>query len=167
MITPEEVRQHCETDLGEEALQRLIDAAQAEVEAAAGPIGELTVPVQVWPGNHRFHLSRPAQSIAEVKEGHWIDDLETVDPALYALVTSGYALERIRGTWARWVQVRYTPVQDLSRREGVILDLVKLALQYEGLHSQEAGDYSATYLDYTAERAKLLKPLQTFRLWVA
>ncbi|MGH7393632.1 MAG: hypothetical protein ACREM3_29885 [Candidatus Rokuibacteriota bacterium] len=165
-ITPTILKEHVETDLADGALQRLIDAAAADVEAIAGTLGEVTYLLNGLTGRQRLHLARPAISVIEVTEGRWVDELTLVDPAEYALVQAGYVVERLRTGWERWVQVRYAPVQDVARRDGVMIDLIKLALQYEGLSSQSAGDYTASHVDYMAERQKLLRRMLTGRRWV-
>lgn len=161
-IIPDIIREHTETDLSTEALQTLIDAAYADVDAIAGPLSEITkdYTFHYW-ATTRLHLLRPAASITEIQEGPAINALTTVASTDYTLLTGGWIIERHNQGWRWYVRVRYIPVQDVGRRDGVVIDLVKLALQYQGVQSENAGDYSATHPDYAIERSKLLGRLIT------
>ncbi len=53
----------------------------------------------------------------------------------------------------------YPQGDDLARRKRVQLDLVKLAIEYRALKSEQSGHYEAEYPDYESERGKILSRL--------
>jgi hypothetical protein len=57
--------------------------------------------------------------------------------------------------------ITYTPEGDSDRRKRVGIDLVRLALQYNALESEDPGGYSSTSVDYQKERQRLLSTLST------
>jgi hypothetical protein len=103
----------------------------------------------------------PITAVLSITEGYDLLSMTTVDATKYSLRANGMTIERLDGTWSRYVKVTYVPLQDVARRDGVVLDLVKLMLQYQGIQSESAGDYSATHLPYDRERTRILRRLFT------
>ena len=58
------------------------------------------------------------------------------------------------------VQITYTPIADNPRRIAVLIDLVKLEIQYRGLNTERVGSYSVTYMDHDKERQRILTRLR-------
>ena len=64
-------------------------------------------------------------------------------------------------TWGAVVAVTYTPVDDTSLRTSVLLDLIRLTLDYRGLQSESvAGEDSYTAGDFEARRQALYRRLR-------
>ena len=133
ILDPGEFREHVTTALEDDALQRLLDAAEAEIVRFAGEPGAAT---DIRDGRGRFvTLSRPAASITSITETPWSTGT-TLAADDYLLYPSGLVIERLpggthsRSHWHGRVTVVYTPVDDEAIRVGVQLDLVNLALNY-------------------------------------
>lgn len=154
ILTVNELREHVTTDLGDDALQRLLDAAEEAIVARAGAPGVRT---ELAAGGYRFlTLGRPAASITSV--------VETVGESDTTLATDDYqigwgemVLERLRtGTnprsrWGDQTSVVYTPVDDDATREKVQIDLCKLAIASNpGLAAQAIGDWREDYVNNSA-----------------
>lgn len=164
--TPDSVREHVETTLGDEALQRLLDAAYETLDEYlgsdtgdyAGTITELLTPRV----GDLLRLSRRALSVEAVTEG--TTELEADD---YRLRPSGQVIQRLdTGTnpatcWRARADVRYTPLVDGAERDRVALALVKLDLNHDpgivqetiGSWTEMRGQQSGAYAD---ERAAIL-----------
>jgi hypothetical protein len=157
----DQVREHVETGLTDEALGRLIADAVEEVEGRWGTDAEQTV-LMDGSGLRLLRLLRPALTITSVNEqrNSWSEELLLVAGEDYELRPGGRVLERIPGWgWSYWgqrVTIVYTPLPEISLRDRVVVDLVRLAVEYEGLTSVKVGDYSATHSDYLKERERLL-----------
>lgn len=163
LLTVIELREHVQTDLADAALQRILDAEEGEIVRRYGPHTEATETLRG--GDRLLFLARPATAISEVVETVGVVDT-VLDAADYRLWDGGRCLERLTtGSipslyWAERVSVAYVPADQSAQRKLVLVQLVKLALAYSGLRSESVGgDYSATTLDYVAEREKLLQSL--------
>lgn len=171
LITPAILREHVETDLSDDALQRIIDAEEAEIIRR---FGENATQVEEFAvgGLPLLFLSRPVASITSVVERVSDDDT--------TLTTNDYhhdgrnVLRRIytdadnpANTWGGRVTVTYVPRDMNAQRIKVLIDVCRLNLQYTGLEREAAGDYAATNLDFTMEREKLFAQLRTWRRWFA
>jgi hypothetical protein len=157
-----QIREHVETDLTDDALQRLIDAAEED-------LGSETAVVEYFRGLGRqvLHLRRLASAISSVTEHKADGDLALVVPGLTTAdmrLLQGRAVERLTtGTnpssyWYEKTTVTYVP-NDLSRRKQCVIDLVRLAVERRGVASEGTGDYRFTGLDYEAERQKIIDSL--------
>lgn len=164
LLAPADVRGHVETDLGDPALQRLLDDADAEIVKRYGPhAGNVSEVIDGREG--LIFLSRPVAAIVSITETTGVTDrvLAVND---YRSWFGGRALERLdSGTngaeeWAERVTVVYTPSSDQAQRIRVELDLVKLAIEYDAITAETTGDYSRTMPNYTEERDALLAQLQ-------
>lgn len=162
------LRAHHETDLSDAAVQRLIDDAEAQIVAE---IGERTTQVDTFEGENTataVFLTRPAETITSVIEGRKSGD-ELIETVLasddYELRHSGHQLVRLLdGTnpyryWGDLVVVTYAPKDDLARRLGVTIDLVKLAIEYTGVDEQKIGDFSYKTDRYERKRSALIARL--------
>jgi hypothetical protein len=134
ILTVDEFREHVSTSLEDDAVQRLLDAAEAEIVRYAGAPGSAS---EVYTGQGRFiTLASPAASIASVTE-YRSGTTTTLAADDYFLYPSGLVLERITGgthPWHCWrgrAVVTYVPADDADIRIGVQLDLVNLALNFE------------------------------------
>lgn len=162
LVAPDDVRAQYETSLTTVALQLLIDDAERAVIAKFGPhTGNVTELVEG--GGEQIFLSQTPSAIVSVTES-----IEATDLVLAAndyRAWYGRVLERLAtGTngatiWGDRVSVVYTPVDETARRKRLIIDLVKLAAEYDALKSSTIGDYSSAEVDYELERNTLLGSL--------
>lgn len=155
------VRTLFETDLSEEALELLIADAYASIEARFGTIGERTD--IMYPRGPSLFLERPAQAITAVVEVVADGQSLTLADDDWELVHGQVLYRKLQGTnpaygWPWRVEVTYTPRED-NRRDRVVVDLVKLAAQYNALSSETVGDYEAQLPDYQAERDRIVAEL--------
>lgn len=173
LLFPSDVRAHFETDLSDVALQRHIDAVEEEIIDLYGPhalqIDELK---ESRLSTHLF-LTREVTAISEIIET-LIDDGARDDTTLsaddYHLSVDGWRIQRLsdgtnpRATWGDEIVVTYTPSDETSKRENVLLTIVKLDIQFNGLDSERVGDYSAAQKDYEGSRTGALGRLSRLPL---
>jgi hypothetical protein len=163
LLVPAEARTHIETTLGDVGLQLLLDAAEAAITEAVGPVGAVTEVLTAGTGD-LVMLARRASAITSVSEY-----TVTLNANDYELVGSGRLLRR-KDTGAnpdsRWrgrLVVMYTPVSDLERRKAAQLALVRLDLDFNpGVASESIGDWSETYrtdASYVDQRNQILAGL--------
>jgi len=170
LITVAQLRQHVETCLIDDAVQRLIDAADSEIIAR---LGELATATEVLDGgNEMLHLVRKASSITSATER--VSETDYVLGADdYSLLSDGSRVQRLQGStypatsWDGRVTIVYVPISDSARRIELEIDLVRLALQYEAHGGKDIGDVSIKPLDYQAEREKLFGRLLLRRRLIA
>lgn len=168
ILTVSELREHVNTDLGDDALQRLLDAAEWAIVNRAGAVGART---EIASGGYLFlPLSRPAASITSV--------VETVGGSDTTLATDDYLIglgemlvERLstgtnsRSSWGDRVTVVYVPVDDEAIRIEVQIALCQLALNYQpGLAEETIGEWTERFTNNSAwsnqaERDSILERL--------
>lgn len=187
-VDADQIREHFETDLSDTALTTLIDDAVAEINRRFGDGSSVTEEYSLtapsgyggafagygeYPaeydsregqrvGRRRIWTRQRIGSVTSVKEGptQADDDLTTlVADTDYRVIRNGRAIERIGVDFDRKVIIVYTPENDADRRDRVTIDLVKLAVQYNGLKSEKAGDFAATHEDYQNARLQILSTL--------
>jgi len=192
LLAPADIRTHIETDLPDVAVQRIIDAEEAEIVTRFGPhttetetfevsqwdvsqggLGSAAAPWgEVFPygASTEIILGRPCQTLTTVTE--WIGVVTTVlDATDYELYESRRLMRVTTGLhprmgWGHRVTVLYAPVSDSARRVRVLIDLCRLALAHTGLKADRFGDFSTTsYDDYQTEREQILSTLRR-RLFV-
>jgi hypothetical protein len=172
-LTKDEIRKHLpDYPTGaafDDALQRLLNTAQAAIDRAAGPPGNV---VEWFETSSKYvHPSRPAAGIVSVKElvGTTETTLATND---YRLWPGGATLERLvtgtnaRGAWTGRVVLEYTPARPTEvEREFAQLQLVKLFLAYHpGLTQETIGSWSQAFAsnerwNWAIERDAILEAL--------
>lgn len=153
ILTVDELREHVNSGLPDDALQRLLDAAEAAIVGRAGAAGERT---EIVGGGNRFvSLARPldaAQTVAITEQTPYGSTVTTLSANDYLVRNGGMLLERLstgdnpRQTWYGYVTVTYTPESDEALRRGVQIDLVNLQLTYTPLLTgQTIGSWSEQY----------------------
>lgn len=168
MAILDQVRDHIETDLPDDALMRLIDEAVREVEERFGTDSQVITDIEPGDGGHLW-LGRPALTVTSVQELSRGVVASTIDAADYVLRFGGRAVE-LYG-WVRrpaTLRVTYTPRPEADIRDRVVIDLVKLSLTYDGMiHAESVGDYSAsgsvTPDAYMRERENVLATISNRR----
>ena len=164
------------TNLGDEALQSLLDAALEAITARYGDIGDESVDIR-RPTGPSIRLSQRAQSIISVTEqpavgwGSWGGRKVDLDVLDWQLRPGGAILERLPTgpnpayRWRGRVEVHYWPVDDAAERDRVAVDLVKLDLNLQpGLIETSIGTWSEKSsklaASYQTEREDILSSLR-------
>lgn len=151
ILTVEEVRAfNLGTDLGDDPLQTLLDATEAEIVAHAGPGGARTV---LLDGGYRFiSLPQPIDAITSISELVGGETTTVLAADDYRIRTGDLLLERLpNGTnpsliWRGLVTVIYTPVNDDTIRKAVQLELLKLDLNANpGVVEERIGEWSQKF----------------------
>lgn len=175
-VTPTIFKEHFETDLVDTALQRLIDAEDSEITRRFGsdtsvteqyllatPMGLNGQEAQKV-SQRRIWTKQQIGTVTSVKEGPTLAaaDLTTlVANTDYRVINNGRAIERIDTDFDRRVEIIYAPVTDVKRRDRVTIDLVKLAIQFQGLDREKVGDWEGEHKDYQKERESILRSLKS------
>jgi len=154
------IREHVETDLGDDALTRLIEDADQEIIDRLGALAEATEVKRG--GGEMLHLDRKAQSISSAVEriGETDYPLAAND---YELLDDGYRVQRKQGddqpasSWRGRVTVVFVPADETAGRKRLLADLVRLAVRYSAVGAERLGDVSVDHVDYQAEREKLFR----------
>lgn len=156
-----------ESDLDNPALHAYAKAAVEEI--AARGYGPQTDIVTYHAGGGRLiALDPPAALISKVtEEGTELDEDDN-----YRVLSGGQYLERLQfgfsSVWSGRVVVTRDAHTAGARYDRVVLDLVKLALEFNGLDSRRDGDYGEEskgarggggQLNYAAEREQLIDEL--------
>lgn len=171
LLTVAELRKHLADyptgDDYDDALARLLEAAELAVTDAAGPVGDVTE--YGTGGSGYLILNRTASAITSIIEDFDGSPL-TLEEDDYRLSPSGNVLSRLNtGTHSayRWlgnVQVIYTPVDDTALREVAAVSLVQTFVNlHPGLQAETIGPWSETYMsgaDWTAQREAILATLR-------
>ena len=158
LLTLAQIREHVETDLSNDALQRLIDSEDAEIVQRYGALSTQTETLRG--GSERLFLSRLVSSITSISEevGETTTTLAADD---YELWWHQELDRHGRSTWGERVTIVYVPQTMTAQRTAVLTQLVQLAVRYNGVEQESvgSGDYSATSADYQRERERLLRKL--------
>lgn len=177
------IREHCETDLGDDAIERLIRDAFTAIaqrhyitfteELASGDIqgswewAETAFAIVDGSGE-LIILPQSSRLLATVEAiSEWDFDTEAfvaLDADDWQAFSPRQFLRKFNGTnppdglgWGGRVQIEYGVNMTLAER--VVIDLVRLAIQYNALQSERAGDYSSASVGYQREREYILAEL--------
>lgn len=156
-----------ESDLSDDALLGYANAAREEIaERGSGPLTGHVIHASGW-GQSLIELRPPASAVTAVSING-----DVVDEATYRLRPGGHFLERLSSgylsVWSGNVEVTLDAAVQGDRYDRVVVDLVKLALQYSGLDSQRDGDYGEEakgarggggQLNYQLERDNIISEL--------
>ena len=171
LISNETVVSFIETDKTDDEIEILIDSADKAIRDVYGPHvnGERTVRLSNTYGNEIFLPYPPAASVAEIKEYSNLElssKAEEVDEDDYELEYDGRVIRRPEKKFNDRVIVRYTPVDDSAERKHILVDLVRLADQFEGNKLEELGagrsSISTEHLDYQREWNRILNRMIPF-----
>lgn len=151
LLTLDEYRGLSESALSDESLQLLLDAAEAEITRAAGPVGVTTDFITA--GGHLVVTSRRIASVTSITEtSHSTPtDVTTLAGDDYLLWPGGYVIERQPGgtnsrfRWFGRVAVTYVAADDVDLRKVVQSELVDLMItSAPGVTSEQVGAWSRT-----------------------
>lgn len=151
ILTPDQLREHVESSLGDDALQRLLDGTEQLIDRHAGSSG--TVTELLGGSGSRLVTNRPIGSLSTIKERYGETNQVTLAADDWRLVsTGGYVIERrsggtnSRSTWNPHTQVVYTPVDDLDLRALVQLGLIEIKTNVTpGLTMKTIGAWTEQY----------------------
>ena len=152
ILTVDEFREHVSTGLGDDAVQRLLDAAELEIVRFAGDPDSAEEILDGYGRSRFITLRRPAASITSVTESWPWNSTLSLAADDYILYPDGLVLERIRGgthsshAWRGRVRVQYVPEADVALRQVVQIDLVNLCLDYHpGVTSETIGSWTEQF----------------------
>jgi len=159
ILTVTELRQHVASGLPDDALMRLLEAAENDITAKYGSAGAVTEYLDG--GFEKLVLGRRVGIITSVKEYADTDSPTTLATDDYRI--DGYMLWRLdTGTnpgtaWAGQVQVIHTPPDTEVDRVRLQVALVKLDLSYSGYTAEATQDESRSPMpDYQLARRRVL-----------
>jgi hypothetical protein len=179
MALIDRVKERFKPELGDPELQELIAEADAEIVrryglAAGDESGDESITVTFAGGSSSLFPARPISNAQDVEVVEIDGDIEIeLDPSDYRLWHNGRRVERLgtgpnaRTRWASLVEITYVPSNNTLQRDEVILKLVKLSLDYEGVTRDSIDGYSTTFADFTKERESLLASLAPSRVRMA
>lgn len=172
LITTAALASHIETTLKEadNELERLIDSADSAIRDVYGPHvdGERTVKISTVGYYDVFLPYPPAESVSEVKDylDNELSSESVVIPSTeYELEEGGWSIRRPAKRFRDRVVVTYTPVDDTADRIHMLIDLVRLADQYEAIKIEEVGGGQSSgvtneHLDYQKEWRAILNRMR-------
>jgi hypothetical protein len=159
LITPAVYKEHDPgTALGDDALQRIIDANEAYMVRVLGPHSRVGSPaVEIHNGGHAAVY--PGQILGTVVS---VEERYGGDPTWYLLAASDYEVlndgrmvrrlttgTSARSTWGPYVRLTYVPADNLSERVAALLEMVGMdvtaGVSSGGLQSRTMGSWSETY----------------------
>lgn len=170
ILTLAQLREHLETDLTDPAVQRIIDADDAEIIRR---LGAVATQAEVRKGGEQYlTLARAAASITSIVERYAIAGTGYQDITLatndYNLLADGYKIERLftgtnpNAVFLGIVTVNYVPKDTLAERIALLVRLVTLDITFDGRAAQSIGDVRIQNLaDHQAARAALFGALAT------
>lgn len=158
ILTVTQLRQHVASGLADDALMRLLEAAENDITAKYGAAGAVT---EYHDGGFEaLVLGRRVGTITSVKETFDTDAL-TLSTNDYRI--DGYMLWRLATgdnpgyAWSGQVQVVHTPPDTEVDRVRLQVALVKLDLAYSGYVAESTQDESRSPMpDYQLARRRLL-----------
>jgi hypothetical protein len=169
LLTVDEMRDHVETDLVDDALEQIIDAADAEIIRRLGPVAAQT---EVLPGGDLYlSLAREASAITAVTERFLVDGFGVQNTPLnlandVSLLASGRRVERLftgdnpSSAFRGVVTIAYAPADTTAERKLLLVKLVKLDVKYSGLVAKSIGDVRTQFVaDHAGERLALFRAL--------
>ena len=156
-----QVRENIETGLGDDALQRIMDAVEEDIDQRHGAVDSQVDDLEA--GLEKLWTTRPILTITTVTEtvGTTDTDLSANDfvkrheTQLDRLNTGDNSRER----WGIRVKITYVPVDTTKRRITTFLKMILMDIVYSGLDSSREGDFNSKSLNYASEREKLLSSL--------
>lgn len=163
-LTVSQVRESIETDLTDEALSRIGDSEVAEIYKRYG-LNSTATETYWGDGTNQITLERLPISITSITE--IVGDVTTVLVAADYVQTGKVLYRQIlgatnpRATWGNRTTIVFTPSDMVAQRTLVLLNLIKLAIQYSAASEEWVGDFRVKPLDWVDERNKLLRTLRT------
>ena len=147
LLTVGELREQVTTALPDDAVQRLLDAAEADITRWTWPLGS-TVRELVH-GSRFLALDHRAETIVAITPVPGSSSSsappDPLDPLTYALTAGGYVVAFTSYTYGYDYTVEYQPIDNAAERKRVQVAIVKDDVAYEGMQGQSLGDWSGTF----------------------
>ena len=157
IISVAEMKQHIATPLGDDALERLIDAAEDAINSVCGDAANQ----RVWEthADNEAYLFLPHRAISVESITVNGADMSEDD---YSVRHEGRAIMRAkpRDRWDGSIVVTYITPDTRAQRRTALIRLVRLEAEYLGYQSQSIGGASISYAPYEEERQTLLGALK-------
>lgn len=167
-VTTDDLRDRTETDLPEETLQRILDAAEKSVERSAGSATS-EAETHLAAGASFLALSRRHTAIVSIVERRrHSSDPVTLSANDYRDV-GDYRLMRLNtgdnaaSFWGAEAVVTYVPEVDADVRDRVTLDLAMLDIEFRAYEREKAGDWEGEQKEWKARRRELLTHIREGR----
>ncbi len=149
LLTVEQLREHIKTTLADDAVQRLLDANEAEIIRRFG--SGTTVTETLYPLGHGYlFLSWPAAAITTVSETRYgVTTVLAVND--YSHAAGSHILRRLdTGTNSYWawdlVTITYTVTDATAERRRVLIRITQFDIENRpGIGSQSTADQSISY----------------------
>ena len=161
LITPAHFRRQVESDLNDTEIQHLIDGVEDEIVQGFGPHVTQVDELEEAQLATVLFLSRPASEITTVTET--VADTETVlETDDFSLSADGWRIKRLsdgtngRTVWGDTVVVAYVPEEENRKRENVLIAMLKMDIQFNGLDTEKVGDWQGSQKDYEKTRKQIL-----------
>tara|TARA_R110002020_G_scaffold34640_14_gene105218 strand:+ start:2277 stop:2828 length:552 start_codon:yes stop_codon:yes gene_type:complete len=174
LLTTTELLTHVESDLATATLQRILDGEEEELIKRFGAhasddstAAALTEKFYSVHGQKFIYLGREVASITSVVESE-VNKYGQTDTTLAGNDYELWDNKRLRrlstGTnssshWQDIVTVVYAPYDDRARRRILLINLCKLALQYDATSSTSVGEVSVSVPEYKQSRENLFKTM--------
>jgi hypothetical protein len=151
ILTVEQLREHIESPLEDDALQRLLDGTEDLIVRHAGASGSIT---ELLGGSGAYlTTSRPISSVTSIVERHGETDAVTLAADDYRLINAGgYVIQRRSGgtnsryLWNPWTQIVYTATDDADLRVLVQLGLIEIESNVKpGITMRQIGSWTEQY----------------------
>jgi len=170
LLTVEQLREHIKTTLPDDAVQRLLDANEAEIVERYGSSSTAATYV-FYPYNlSLIALPRTAATVTSVLEDRGGTEA-TLPIANYRLTQGGRTLER-RSTatdaytaWGDRVVVTYSIADEIAKRRRVLVRITQYDVENRpGVGSQSTADQSISYSSrLDDEREEIFRSLDSWR----
>jgi len=167
-VTIADLGARVETDLDDDILQRILDAAEKSVERAAGNATS-EVETHLAHGAQFLALSRRSTAFTSISERRrHSSDAVTLSSNDYRKV-GDYKLIRLAdgdnaaGFWGAEVVVTYTPEVDTNVRDRVTLDLCQVDIEFRAYDREKSADWEGSQKDWKARRRELLNHIREGR----
>lgn len=162
LLTPSVFKESYDTDLQDGPIQGLLDDAEAEIDKIFG--AALTHTDWLAGRTRNLFLSRAAASITTVVETIALTDTTLASDDFELQHNGKSILRKWDGTngrlwWGDRAKIIFVPVSDVKQRKRVQIDLVKLAIQYDGLQRSAVGNQTLVMGDYEGARREILSRL--------
>lgn len=165
MALIDRVKERTKAELSDAEIGEMINEA---LEAIEERYGEPAQPVteRLGGGSVSIFTAQPIDQSADIIVAESVFDEETeLLVSDFQIGGGGRRIERLdsgtnpRSTWGDSVVITYTPRSDQKRRDEVVIKLVMLGIEYEGVKSANTDGYSSSHLDYQTERERLIASL--------
>ena len=167
LISTADIENVVQSGLPDRSLEIFIDAADARIIDQWGPhSGERVYEEHLQPYMQQTYLyfPVPAVSVSEVKVWYYyqteVDGIVLTHDTEYRLDNGGRRIYRQDQFWEHHVKITYTPQSTSARRSQALVELVKLALAFDGHQQSRTGMDGQTMINRGKEERRILEGIQ-------